>query len=63
MKLKREYWNRCDACGKFIAYADFDDGAVRVLMTPHPPLPADAEIYQTLCKKCAKERKKCDEQR
>ena len=24
--MKKEYWNRCIYCGKFIGYSDFDDG-------------------------------------
>lgn len=38
-------WNRCDVCGRFIPYKDFDIGAVRRIIDP------DCEIYETLCVK------------
>lgn len=41
-------WNRCDVCGKFISYADFDSGrAVRFMKTPDSHY--TAETYETLC--------------
>ncbi len=36
-------WNKCDVCGRFIALADFDNGAVRVMVDPL------SEVYETLC--------------
>jgi hypothetical protein len=49
--MKHEQWNRCDACGKFIALDDFDKGAVRKLVTPDSF--ETAEEWETLCIKCA----------
>jgi hypothetical protein len=46
-------WNRCDVCGRFIAYADFADGAARVLLTPQSDL--SEETFETLCKDHAHE--------
>ena len=43
-------WNRCDACGRFIAYADFEMGATRT----HRDADWKSEEYETLCIKCAK---------
>jgi len=45
-------WNRCDVCGKFIALKDFDNGAIRTLLTPDSEL--TKETYETLCIKHAK---------
>jgi hypothetical protein len=44
-------WNRCDVCGKFIALDDFDNGAIRELITPDSHL--SSEEWETLCKKHA----------
>jgi recombinational DNA repair protein (RecF pathway) len=49
--MKRDPWNRCDNCGKFIAIDDFDIGAFRKLATPATAF--SAETYDTFCKKCA----------
>ena len=49
--MKRDYWNRCDNCGKFIAVTDFNSGAFRALATPDTAF--TAETYDTYCKKCA----------
>lgn len=40
-------WNKCDVCGRFIAFADFDRGAVRQLVTPDSAY--SGEVYETLC--------------
>ena len=49
-------WNRCDDCGKFIPYRDFEKGkAIRSLITPSSHF--TNEEYETLCKKHAKESK------
>ena len=40
-------WNRCDACGKFIAMGDFDKGAVRHMLTPDAY--GTHETWETLC--------------
>ena len=46
---KREIWNRCDECGRFIPYDDFHNGmAVRYLKTPDSEL--SVETYETLCR-------------
>src|SRR4051794_17409470 len=34
MTTPSEPWNRCDVCGRFVALADFDNGAVRRLVYP-----------------------------
>lgn len=45
-----EQWNRCDHCGKFIAYKDFESGAaIRRMLTPDSYY--SKESYTTLCKK------------
>lgn len=56
---KQDLWNKCDECGKFIAYEDFAEGeAVRTLEAPSS-LFTD-ETYTTLCKVCSeKDRKNC----
>lgn len=42
-------WNRCDVCGRFIAYKDFDSGeALRRLVSPDSL--CTYEEYETLCK-------------
>jgi len=41
-------WNRCDVCGKFIAFDDFGKDACRVLVTPDSEY--TREEYETLCK-------------
>lgn len=46
-------WNRCDICGHFISFSDFDNGAIRRLDTPDSEFTAEA--YETLCKKHAPE--------
>jgi hypothetical protein len=45
--MKRETWNKCDVCGKFIAMEDFSHGAVRKLVDPY------YETWETLCRKHA----------
>jgi hypothetical protein len=46
---KRDQWNRCDECGKFIPYDDFYNGrAVRIMKTPDSEL--TVETYETLCR-------------
>jgi hypothetical protein len=42
-------WNRCDICGRFIAIADFDKGAVRRLVYPDSHF--TCETWETLCRK------------
>jgi CRISPR/Cas system-associated protein Cas10 (large subunit of type III CRISPR-Cas system) len=42
-------WNRCDVCGKFISFADFESGkALRIMVTPDSDY--TAETFETLCR-------------
>lgn len=41
-------WNRCDVCGRFIAMDDFDNGAIRRMLTPDSD--RSREEWETLCK-------------
>jgi hypothetical protein len=41
---------RCDDCGRFIGFNDFEHGATRKLDTPDSHF--TAESYITLCKQC-----------
>ena len=43
--VMRDCWNKCDVCGKFISFDDFNHGAVRVVIDPVD------ETYETLCVK------------
>ncbi len=46
---KTARWNRCDVCGRFISYQDFDSGlAVRHMKTPDSHF--TAETWETLCR-------------
>lgn len=45
-KSIRDRWNRCDCCGKFVAYNEVS----RTLLTPDAE--GTRETYETLCKKC-----------
>lgn len=48
-------WNRCNECGKFIAFKDFENGsAKRELITPDSEY--TKEEYSTVCSKCNKEK-------
>jgi len=56
MDKNRETWNKCDICGRFISYSDFDKReAIRTLETPDSYF--SDESYKTLCKKCVKKEK------
>lgn len=48
-------WNKCEGCGQFIAFSDFDAGARRVMVTPDTEF--TAESYETLCIKCVEPRR------
>lgn len=48
-----EPWNRCDVCGRFIAFEDFDKGAVRSCVTPDSD--RSRETWDTFCIKHAAE--------
>ena len=51
-----ELWNRCDECGKFIAFEDFVQNlAKREIITPDSHF--TEEKYETLCKDCNKNEK------
>ncbi len=57
LKGPRDPWNRCDVCGKFIAYADFDaKSAVRLarrtLAFPDSMSAMEDEHYETYCPRC-----------
>jgi hypothetical protein len=49
--IKSEKWNRCDVCGRFIAFSEFDNGATRDLIYPDSVL--TRETWETLCAKHA----------
>lgn len=45
---RRDAWNRCDDCGRFIPFDDFRDGkAIRRMDTPDSH--HSAETWTTLC--------------
>lgn len=44
---------RCDSCGKYISYKDFDHGATRKLIVPDNHF--GKEDYETICIRCNKE--------
>ena len=46
---KRECWNKCDVCGRFIPFKDFADGSAIHWMT-YPDSEFTFETYETLCK-------------
>lgn len=48
--MKRDPWNRCDVCGRFIPLDNFREhgGAVRKLLTPDSD--RSVEEWETLCK-------------
>lgn len=48
--MKNKKWNKCDKCGKFIAYINFENGATRKLKTPDSHF--SNESYDTTCKRC-----------
>ena len=49
-KYKPDLWNRCDDCGRLIAYQDFADGkATHRLLEPDSYL--GKETWETLCSK------------
>lgn len=46
--MKRDFWNKCDECGKFISYEDIEKGfAIRDMITPHSDV--SYESWLTLC--------------
>lgn len=52
-------WNRCQECGRFIAYEDFATGAaLHHLLEPDSQL--GVETWETLCAKHRPQRSVCD---
>jgi hypothetical protein len=50
--MKRDHWNRCDVCGRFIAIRDFLSGkATRELVTPDTEF--TCEEFETLHLQCS----------
>jgi hypothetical protein len=50
--VKRDAWNRCCECGKFVSYQDILDGkATHILVTPESLV--TRETFETLCRKHA----------
>ena len=46
--LKRDCWNKCDVCGRFIPYRDIENGtAVHRMVTPESDV--SYETFETLC--------------
>jgi hypothetical protein len=41
------YWNKCDACGRFISFDEFEAGAIRRLV--YPDSDYTRETWETLC--------------
>ena len=53
--MKRDAWNRCYVCGKFVAFADFSNGAINEFIPPDSEF--SDETYQIFCIEHAKEPK------
>jgi hypothetical protein len=52
--MNKDPWNRCDECGRFIAYQDFVDGlATNRLVMPESLV--TRETFEVLCKDHARE--------
>ncbi len=50
MPIERN-WNRCDSCGRFVAFRDFDlGGAIRRMVTPDSEF--SKETWETICGDC-----------
>jgi len=47
-KTKKELWNRCDVCGRFISYKDFENKKASRQMIKPDSL-CSSETYETLC--------------
>ncbi len=50
MSQSTEIWNRCDICGQFIAFSDFDVGTANCRMVSCDA-EGSCEDYETLCGK------------
>lgn len=53
---KRDYWNRCTICGKFIAIKDFESGEATSEMV-YPDSELTVETFEVICKKCKQKEK------
>ena len=53
-----KHWNRCEVCGKFISYDDFESGSAVHHMT-QPDWEYGAEKWETLCKEHNSKEKPC----
>ena len=49
MNKKEKVWNRCDDCGRFIAYKDFEDSSANIAF--HLTYEG-RESYTTTCHSC-----------
>jgi hypothetical protein len=50
--MKRDVWNKCDVCGRFIGLKDLENKkAIVRMITPHTDL--SYESWEKLCKKHA----------
>jgi hypothetical protein len=47
--MNSDTWNRCAVCGRFIPFADFGNGASRVLL--YTESDRTHETWENLCKK------------
>jgi hypothetical protein len=45
--------NKCDFCGKFIAWDDIENG--KAISIIHPDNEYHGEYHESICKKCKKE--------
>jgi hypothetical protein len=50
--MKKEIWNKCDYCGKFISIEDFDTGKASRKFTPDSHY--SVESFENKCFKCKK---------
>lgn len=55
-KIMRDIWNRCDYCGKFIAFGDFVCGVAKREHIEEETLYSH-ERYETLCGGCNGQKK------
>ena len=49
LKKRKDPWNRCQECGRFISFADLDSGRARHQMIT-PDSDVSHEAYETLCR-------------
>ena len=54
--MKKEIWNKCDLCGKFISIKDFEsEKATRSCISVDSDW--SCECFETICKNCNKDKK------